>query len=107
MKTKFKRVQEEIETLKWHLKDNSLSESGKEKLNELETLMDYAHSSTLLNDSFKKGDNVLLDNGLKAQILGFKNNLAIVLDERGLKFYKQLHRIENTKNQITTNFTRI
>ena len=50
METKFKRVQEEIETLKWHLKDNSLSESGKHKLKELETLMDYAHSSLQLKE---------------------------------------------------------
>ena len=45
--------------------------------------------------TYKEGDNVILDTGLKAEILGFKNNLAIVLDERGLKFYKQLHKIKH------------
>ena len=48
METKFKRVQEEIEVLKWHLKDDALTETGKERLKELETLMDYAHSSSQL-----------------------------------------------------------
>ena len=51
--------------------------------------------SKSLNATYKKGDNVILDTGLKAEILGFKNNLAIVLDERGLKFYKQLHKIKH------------
>lgn len=50
MENKFKRVQEEIEELKWHLFDDSLTEKGKEKLKELETLMDYAHSSLQLKD---------------------------------------------------------
>ena len=48
MKTEFKRVQEEIEELKWLLKDDSLTEKGKEKLKELKTLMDYVHSSLTL-----------------------------------------------------------
>lgn len=48
-----------------------------------------------LNATYKKGDDVILDTGLKAEILGFKNNLAIVIDERGLKFYKQLHKIKH------------
>ena len=56
------------------------------------TLTDVSKS---LNATYKKGDNVILDTGLKAEILGFKNNLAIVLDERGLKFYKQLHKIKH------------
>ena len=51
--------------------------------------------SKSLNATYKKGDNVILDTGLKAEILGFYNNLAIVFDERGLKFYKQLHKIKH------------
>jgi hypothetical protein len=97
---------------KYKKKENKFTENGNtmfeedvlqrlKRLADLEEQINQGQSlpidnvSKSLNATYKKGDNVILDTGLKAEILGFKNNLAIVLDERGLKFYKQLHKIKH------------
>ena len=82
MKTEFKRVQEEIETLKYFESHKELTEHGKQKLIELETLMDYAHSCAQLKENenlkFEEFMNnfckngITLTNNYTGETIGFK-----------------------------------